>query len=191
MGRLDPDSILVVVDCSDISGRRREDLFMNSRDRMEQGEFLRAIEKELESILKEHPSLRELRERRRREDVASKLEDSKPFREVLQAILNKSPSTSLSIRWYRAIVRSIQVENIEKQGRVSLVKGILQFSDSEICLMAKNSKEPLRPTCAAESRLKQMSRVTISPAGSIPVGTNCVHAIKFLQMVLSLTTDST
>ena len=91
MGRLE-DSILVVVDCSDISGRRREDLFMNSRDRMEQGEFLRAIEKELESILKEHPSLRELRERRRREDVASKLEDSKPFREVLQAILNKSPS---------------------------------------------------------------------------------------------------
>ena len=91
MGRLE-DSILVVVDCSDISGRRREDLFMNSRDRMEQGEFLRAIEKELESILKEHPSLRELRERRRREDVASKLEDSKPFREVLQAILSKSPS---------------------------------------------------------------------------------------------------
>ena len=91
MGRLE-DSILAMVDCSSISGRRREDLFMNSRDRMEQGEFLRAIEKELESILKEHPSLRELRERRRREDVASKLEDSKPFREILQAILNKSPS---------------------------------------------------------------------------------------------------
>ncbi len=91
MNRLE-DSILVLMDCSNISGRRREDLFMNSRDRMEQGEFLRAIEKELESILKEHSSLRELRERRRREDVASKLEDSKPFREVLQAILNKSPS---------------------------------------------------------------------------------------------------
>ncbi len=91
MGQLE-DSILVLVDCSDIGIRKREDLFMNSRDRMEQGEFLRAIEKELESILKEHSSLRELRERRRREDVASKLEDSKSFREVLQEILNKSPS---------------------------------------------------------------------------------------------------
>ena len=91
MSRLE-DSILIIVDCSRITGRGREDLFMNSRDRMEQGEFLRAIEKELESILKEHPSLRELRERRRREDVASKLEDSKPFREALQDILAKSPS---------------------------------------------------------------------------------------------------
>ena len=91
MSRLE-DSILVLLDCTNISGRKREDLFMNSRDRMEQGEFLRAIEKELESILKEHSSLRELRERRRREDVVSKLEDSKPFREVLREILNKSPS---------------------------------------------------------------------------------------------------
>ena len=91
MSRLE-DSILVVVGCSEIDGRRREDLFMNSRDRMEEGVFLRAIEEELESILKEHPSLRELRERRRHEDVASRLEDSKPFREVLQAILKKSPS---------------------------------------------------------------------------------------------------
>ncbi|MEW6142538.1 MAG: hypothetical protein AB1597_05185 [Chloroflexota bacterium] len=33
MGRLD-DSILVVVDCSRLSGRAREDLFMNSRDRL-------------------------------------------------------------------------------------------------------------------------------------------------------------
>lgn len=91
MSRLE-DSILVIVDCSRISGRGREDLFMNSRDRMQEGEFLRAIETELESILKEHPSLRELRERRQREDVASKLEDSKPFREALQDILARSPS---------------------------------------------------------------------------------------------------
>ena len=50
MSRLE-DSILVIVDCSNISGRSREDLFMNSRDRMERGEFLRAIEKELELIV--------------------------------------------------------------------------------------------------------------------------------------------
>ena len=91
MSRLE-DSILVIVDCSNISGRSREDLFMNSRDRMERGELLRAIEKELELIVKENQLLRELSERRRSEDVASKLQDSKPFQEVLKSILNKSPS---------------------------------------------------------------------------------------------------
>ena len=91
MSRLE-DSILVIVDCNNISGRSREDLFMNSRDRMERGEFLRAIEKELELIVKENQLLRELSERRRREDVASKLQDSKPFQEVLESILNRSPS---------------------------------------------------------------------------------------------------
>ena len=91
MNRLE-DSILVIVDCSRISGRNREDLFMNSRDRMEQGEFLYAIERELESTLKNDQLLRDLREQRRREDIASKLEDSKPFQEVLEKILSKSPS---------------------------------------------------------------------------------------------------
>ena len=86
------ESILVMVDCSRISGRYREDLFMNSRDRMEQGEFLNAIRKELESILKGNQLLRDLGEQRRREDVDSKLADSKPFKDVLEAILRKSPA---------------------------------------------------------------------------------------------------
>ena len=88
------DSILVIVDCSRIDGRSREDLFMNSRDRMEQGEFLRAIEAELTLILKDHQSLRDLREQRRREDVEKKLEDSKPLVEVIESIIRKSPSVA-------------------------------------------------------------------------------------------------
>lgn len=88
------DSILVIVDCSRISGRRREDLFMNSRDRLEQGDFLRAIEAELTLILKDHQSLRTLREQRRRKDVEKKLEDSKPLVEVIEAIIRKSPSVA-------------------------------------------------------------------------------------------------
>ena len=89
MNRLE-DSLLVLVDCSRITGRRREDLFMNSRDRMEQGPFLREIEDTLASILKNNPDLRALRERRRNEDIESKLKDSKPFEDVLKSILSKS-----------------------------------------------------------------------------------------------------
>ena len=58
---------------------------------MEQGEFLRAIEAELTLILKDHQSLRELREQRRREDVEKRLEDSKPLVEVIESIIRKSP----------------------------------------------------------------------------------------------------
>jgi hypothetical protein len=91
MGRLD-DSILVIVDCTDLTGRAREDLFMNSRDRLRNGDLRDAIEHELEIVIRDHQGLRELRERRRREEVESKLRDSKPLQEALELILKSSPS---------------------------------------------------------------------------------------------------
>ena len=93
MGSLE-DSIIVIVDCSQIDGRTREDLFMNSRDRLEQGEFLRLIESELADMLRNHPLLRELREQRRREDVATKLKDSKPLQDILQQVIHKYPEVA-------------------------------------------------------------------------------------------------
>jgi hypothetical protein len=91
MGRLD-DSILVVVDCSNLSGRAREDLFMNSRDRVRGGDLRDAIERELEILIRDHPGLRALKERRRREEIESKLRDSKPLEKALELILKSSPS---------------------------------------------------------------------------------------------------
>lgn len=86
------DSLLVIVDCSGLSGRLREDLFMNSRDRMEEGGLLREIEDEIQISLKTHQGLRDLRQRRQQEDATAKLQDSKPFRETLEAIMRKSPA---------------------------------------------------------------------------------------------------
>jgi hypothetical protein len=88
------DSILVIIDCSNFSGRVREDLFMNSRDRLRNGLFKIQIEKELEELLSKHPGLKALRERRRREEIQNRLEDSKPLKEVLEDILKKSPALS-------------------------------------------------------------------------------------------------
>jgi len=93
MGRLD-DSIVVLVDCSNLSGRAREDLFMNSRDRLCGGDLRDAIEHELEIMIREHQGLKDLRERRRREEVQLKLADSKPLKKMLEAILKSSPSLS-------------------------------------------------------------------------------------------------
>lgn len=86
------DSLLVVIDCSQFTGRAREDLFMNSRDRLSRGELRSSIESELEDMLKNHQGLRELKERRRREETESRLADSKPLEDVLESILKHSPS---------------------------------------------------------------------------------------------------
>ena len=88
------DSLLVVVDCSDIDGRYREDLFMNDRERLRSGELRFRIEEELSDLLKNHTGLKELRQRRRQEDIEDKLEDSKPLIEVIESILRKSPTLS-------------------------------------------------------------------------------------------------
>lgn len=88
------DSILVTVDCTNFHGRTREDLFMNSRDRLRGGDLKDQIERKLEELLSNHPGLRALRERRRREEIQSKLEDSKPLKEILEDILKKSPALS-------------------------------------------------------------------------------------------------
>ena len=88
------DSILVTLDCSQTEGFWREQLFMNSRDKMRGGPEQNEILKELEMIVKAHPGLKTLREQRRREAVEDVLGDSKPLAEVLEKIVRRSPSLS-------------------------------------------------------------------------------------------------
>jgi hypothetical protein len=88
------DSILVIADCTKLSGRAREDLFMNSRDRLSGGELRQQIEESLEELLRQHQGLRELKERRRREEIESKLDDEKPLEEILEKLLKQSPTLS-------------------------------------------------------------------------------------------------
>jgi hypothetical protein len=79
------DSILVIVDCTRISGRGRELVFMNSRDRLRDGDLRKQVEQELEDLLKNQPGLRALRERRRREELESRIDDSKPLEQILES----------------------------------------------------------------------------------------------------------
>lgn len=84
------DSVLVIVDCTKISGRGRELLFMNSRDRLRDGELRKHLEQELEDLLKNQPGLKALRERRRQELIGSRIEYSKPLQQILKSILQNS-----------------------------------------------------------------------------------------------------
>lgn len=88
------DSIMVLVDCSKLSGRTREDLFMNSRDRLRDGDLKDEIESQLTDIIRNHQGLRDLREKRRREEIESKLQDSKPLTQVIEKVIKSSPTLS-------------------------------------------------------------------------------------------------
>lgn len=88
------DSILVIVDCTDFDPVPREDLFMTSRDRLRHSKLRARIEEELEELIKKHPGLREIREKRRREELESKIGDSKPLLETVEKIIRRSPTLS-------------------------------------------------------------------------------------------------
>lgn len=88
------DSILVLVDCSDIDVLHREDMFMNSRDRLRGGTFVTNIEARLKEILRNHSGLKKLQNERRAAAVHDYLSNDKPLQDVLQNILTKSPVLS-------------------------------------------------------------------------------------------------
>jgi hypothetical protein len=88
------DSLLVVLDCSNIDERMREDLFMNSRDRLRHTPMATRLEQQLERYLKAEPSLRDLQSRRRAEQTAERLKDDKPLADVLQGLLQRNPLLS-------------------------------------------------------------------------------------------------
>jgi hypothetical protein len=85
-------SLLVILDCSRLKQRTIEDLFMNSRDRLADWELAHQILDELAVVIRNHPGLRALRERRREEDIAGKIAEEKPLQDVLEQILRRSPS---------------------------------------------------------------------------------------------------
>lgn len=92
------DSLLVVLDCSGINEQMREDLFMNSRDRLKSTQLASRLEDELERLLKDEPALRALQNRRREERAAQRLEDDKPLADVLQGLLRSNPLLSKLFR---------------------------------------------------------------------------------------------
>jgi len=88
------NSILIIVDCSEFEGRAREDLFMNSRDRLRGGDLRADIEKALEELIRNHEGLRELSNRRRHEEIEEKLMDDKPLADLIEQLIKKSPILS-------------------------------------------------------------------------------------------------
>jgi len=90
LGRL-RDSLLMVVDCSNLSVRAREALFMNSRDRLSHHELRKVIESDIEDILSRHKGLKEIANHRKQEDIGKRLANNKPLEDVLLPLIKSDP----------------------------------------------------------------------------------------------------
>ena len=88
------DSIIILIDCSNLDGRTREDLFMNSRDRLRKGILKNDIETKLEDLLKNHQGLRELNNKRRRDEIEDKIADPTQTVGVIEKVIKSSPTLS-------------------------------------------------------------------------------------------------
>lgn len=88
------DSILTIIDCSKINEITREDLFMNSRDRMSTGGFALKLEQDLEEHFKNNETLKKIQAKRREEAISNKLDDEKPLEDILNSVFKTSPVLS-------------------------------------------------------------------------------------------------
>ena len=97
------DSLIVIVDCTNIRGQSREDLFMNSRDRLRTTPVSARLEESLERFLRDNPDLRALKNRRREQEIADRLNDAKPLAQALSDLVKHTPSLSQLLRGGHAI----------------------------------------------------------------------------------------
>jgi hypothetical protein len=84
------DSLLTIVDCTAIDEATREELFMNSRDRIRGSNFAKKLESNLEEFLKGHETLKQIQAKRREEAISDKLDDEKPLEDILSNVFKSS-----------------------------------------------------------------------------------------------------
>lgn len=84
------DSLLMIVDCSNIDEITREDLFMNSRDRLSSSDFQKKLERQLQEFLSDNKVLKSIQSKRREEAIANKLSDDKPLEDVISSVFKSS-----------------------------------------------------------------------------------------------------
>lgn len=125
------DSILILVDCTKLDRGTQEKLFMNSRDRLAGGPLQDEIESELEEVVRNHPGLKALREKRRREDIENKLQDSKPLADVLENILKKSPSLASLFKQGVRIKSPFNLIGASEEGKFKGVKYPTYFTPTK------------------------------------------------------------
>lgn len=85
-------SLLMFVDCSNIKQRTHEQLFMNSRDRLREGEIKSRLEDILQKELYNHSELKRIASERRRKTLSKDSNVSETMPQVIENLLTKNPT---------------------------------------------------------------------------------------------------
>ena len=85
------DSLLVFIDCSAISVRASEKLFMPNREHLRHGDLKFRLEAELEQKLRDHKELAQIAQERRKSELTDNPDVSKSFEQFVQEMVNKHP----------------------------------------------------------------------------------------------------
>lgn len=86
------DHLLLLVDCSEISNKTRQNIFQNSRETMRKGENYTAVKDKIISILRNDKGLREFSAGFKAKSIKRKLSDQSKFEEHVQKLI-KTDST--------------------------------------------------------------------------------------------------
>lgn len=84
-------SLLMFVDCSKISTRSHERLFMNSRDRLRDGDLKAKLETAIEQELFDHSELKQLASERRKKELSEDKTASESMAKVIENLISKNP----------------------------------------------------------------------------------------------------
>jgi hypothetical protein len=142
------DSLLVIVECTNLDDRLKEDLFMNSRDRLSDCELHNQIERELERQLKNHPGLKQLREKRKQEEIKNKLQGAKPLADVLEKVIKNSPTLAKLLPLGGKLPNPFNLEEVGEGGEYQGEKYPTYFT-----LKKKTAKELIK-NCPANWRFR-------------------------------------
>ena len=88
------NSLLVMVNCSQLSYRAQEKLFVNDRVHLRKGPFRDKIILEIIDYLSNHQGLSDIQEERKRKLKSDKISDSKPIEAVLSNVFKHSSALS-------------------------------------------------------------------------------------------------
>ena len=91
-------SLLVEVDCSRLSSRVIEQLFMASRDRMRDIDERRTLMRELSTYLRQHQGLRELNNRRRISAIKSSTKSEASTQDLFKKLVDSSAAIAAMLR---------------------------------------------------------------------------------------------
>jgi hypothetical protein len=107
--------MMVEVDCSDVPGEVKQDIFMSSRDRLAEGPKTERIKKDLASALHENETLKELNLERQRQSQKPSKEMTATVKSIMGKLLKKNPDLMKMLGFLEGIPFTTKVSSKPKK----------------------------------------------------------------------------